>query len=70
MSELKFNASYIIERAVEEGIGFGIMRTFKRAETPTEAHLQSEIKNEVMNALWEVLDLSGYIKIEQMGQGS
>lgn len=51
MSELKFNASFIIERAVEEGIGFGIMRTFKRAETPTEAHLQNEIKNEVMNAL-------------------
>lgn len=70
MSEIRFNAHYIIERAVEEGVQYGIMRSFKHTDNPTEDHLKSEIENAVMSALWEVIDLSGYVKIERIEQDS
>ena len=50
----------IIERAVEEGVAYGIRREYKYVDNPTEAVLQENIEREVMNALSEVIDYEKY----------
>lgn len=54
-SHVKINTYTVIERAVEDGVGYGVMRAYKHTDKPTEEHLKTEIENAVMNALSEVL---------------
>ena len=53
---MKFKAYTLIERAVEEGITFGLSRSYKHTITPDESLIQETILNEVMLALTEILD--------------
>ena len=46
----------VVERAVEEGVGYGWRRAHKHTVTPTEDAVQTEIVNAVMNSLCEVLE--------------
>jgi hypothetical protein len=53
---IRVNAYAVISRAVEEGVAYGYMRAHKHVDSPTEAHLTSEVTDAVMGALCGVLD--------------
>lgn len=57
MSDLKFNAFYIIERAIEEGVSYGVRRAFKHTDQPSEEELITQIEQSVSTSLWEVLEI-------------
>ena len=52
---VKVNAYAVIDRAVEEGVHCGYMRSHKHTDTPSAAAIEDEIGRAVMNALCEVL---------------
>ncbi len=58
ISHVKINTYTIIERAVEDGVSYGVMRAYKHTDNPSEEHLKTEIENAVMNSLSEVLVFS------------
>ena len=57
---LSFNAYAILQRAVEEGIGYGLRRVTKYREEPIgeelERALAAHVESAVMSALCEVLN--------------
>ena len=52
---VKINAYEVISRAVEEGVGYGLMRAYKHTDKPSKDNIQTEIENAVMSSLCEVL---------------
>ena len=46
----------IISRAVEEGVAYGVNRSFKYSDNPLKEALQENVERQVMNALSEVID--------------
>lgn len=54
-NEVKVRLYAIIERAVEEGSEFGYNRAFKHTDQPSKEHILESIRNEIMNALCEVI---------------
>ena len=46
----------IISRAVEEGVAYGVKRSFKYSDTPSQETLEGNIEREVLNSLSEVID--------------
>jgi hypothetical protein len=57
---LVFKAYTIIERAVEEGVRYGIQRAYKHVDDhPSKEHLETEITQAVMSALNEVIEMDG-----------
>ena len=50
----------IIDRAVEEGVAYGIRRAHKYHDNPSDDVLQEEIERGVMHALSEVIDFDKY----------
>jgi hypothetical protein len=56
MKNLKFKAYEIIERAVEEGISYGIKRAYKHEENPSQDLISIEIEKAVMFSLTEIID--------------
>lgn len=52
---LRFNAYAIISRAVADGVAYGVRRSRKHTDTPTEDHISTEVENAVMNELCDVL---------------
>jgi len=56
MKNLKLKTYEIIERAVEEGITYGINRAYKHEENPSQDHIAIEIENAVMFSLTEIID--------------
>jgi hypothetical protein len=53
---MKVKTYIVLERAIEEGIGYGYRRAFKHTETPSEETIKNEILNAVMNSISEVID--------------
>lgn len=47
---------YIIHRAVEEGISYGMQRSHKHTDTPSKEHIEQEILRSVMDYLSEIID--------------
>jgi hypothetical protein len=47
----------VIQRAVEEGIAFGLNRAYKHTDSPSRDTLVENIEREVMNSLYEVIKL-------------
>jgi ribosomal protein L7Ae-like RNA K-turn-binding protein len=45
----------IVDRAVEEGVGYGLNRAYKHLENPSRELIAESVAREVMNALSEVL---------------
>lgn len=56
MQKFRFKTYELTERAVTEGIAYGIRRAHKHTDTPTIEHLEIEIEHAVMQALSEVID--------------
>ena len=56
MPKIKLDAYTIIKRAVEEGVAWGVMRSFKHHEHPTEEVLKYNLEIEIGSALSEVID--------------
>jgi hypothetical protein len=56
MKNLKLKTYEIIERAVEEGISYGLKRAYKYEENPSQDHIATEIENAVMFSLTEIID--------------
>jgi hypothetical protein len=56
MPKIKLDAYTIIKRAIEEGVAWGVMRSFKQHEHPTEEVLKYNLENEIGIALSEVID--------------
>lgn len=53
---MRFKAYEIIERAVDEGIGWGLNRAYKYSETPTREQLEQHLLHNITNTLCEVVD--------------
>ena len=56
MTKIQFKAYTIIERAVSEGVAYGIRRAHKHVEKPTNEILEEKILDAVMLALSEIID--------------
>jgi len=56
MTKIKLKTYTIIERAIEEGIAYGIKHAYKHHDEPRQDHLATEIERAVMEALDEVVD--------------
>ena len=56
MKNLKFKAYEIIERAVEEGISYGLNRAYKHEDSPSQNLIAIEIEKAVMLSLTEIID--------------
>lgn len=48
----------LIDRAVSEGVAYGVARAYKHTDRPPPDALIETIEREVMSALCEILDLS------------
>jgi hypothetical protein len=46
----------LIQRAVEEGINYGLNRSYKHTDTPTRDYMEDQIDVAVMNELCEIID--------------
>lgn len=62
---MKFKAYDLIQRAVAEGVVYGVNRSYKHTaalrgsnETPDIETLRDNIEQEVMNALSEIIEFS------------
>ena len=60
MAMLFMKVYSIIDRAVEEGVAYGIRRAHKHHDNPSHNVLQQEIERGVMDALNEVIDFDKY----------
>lgn len=56
MKHIKFKTYAIIERAVEEGIAYGLNRAYKHTDDPSKEQIAMEIEQAVMSSLTEVID--------------
>lgn len=56
---MKFKARELIERAVEEGVAFGINCSYKYTDDPSPETIRDNVEREVMSAIEAVLDLAG-----------
>ena len=56
MRHLQIKTYRIVERAVEEGIAYGLKRAHKHHENPSQDHIAIEIEKAVMFSLSEVID--------------
>ena len=56
---LKWNTYGLIQRAVEEGITYGLSRAHKHTDVPTQADLSIAIENAIMSELSSIIDFSG-----------
>ena len=54
--KVKIKAYTVIERAVEEGVEYGIARAHKHTDKPQLAQIKHEVETAVMNELSEVID--------------
>jgi hypothetical protein len=52
----------ILDRAIEEGVSYGLMKAFKHTDTPTEDSLSEWICGSVMNSICEVFNFE---KVEE-----
>jgi hypothetical protein len=52
---IKINSYTVIQRAVEEGVAYGVRRAYKHTDDPTQEQISTEVENAVMSALCEVL---------------
>ena len=59
MRHLQIKTYIIVERAVEEGIAYGLKRARKHHENPSQDHIAIEIEKAVMFSLSEVIDFKG-----------
>ena len=55
LSGIKIDSYKIIARAVEEGVTYGLNRSRKHSDNPSEETLKREVEMAVMNALSDVL---------------
>lgn len=53
---IRFKTYWIIQRAVEEGIAYGLNRAHKHEDNPTKDKIAIEIERAVMLALDEIID--------------
>lgn len=53
---IQFKTYWIIQRAVEEGIAYGLQRAYKHTANPDNNHIALEIEQAVMSALDEIID--------------
>lgn len=53
---IRFKTYWIIQRAVEEGIAYGLQRAHKHTDNPDNNHIALEIEQAVMSALDEIID--------------
>lgn len=53
---IRFKTYWIIQRAVEEGIAYGLNRAHKHEDNPDYNHIALEIERAVMSALDEIID--------------
>lgn len=53
---IRFKTYWIIQRAVEEGIAYGLQRAYKHTDNPDNNHIGLEIERAVMSALDEIID--------------
>lgn len=53
---IRFKTYWIIQRAVEEGIAYGLNRAHKHEDNPTKDKISIEIEQAVMSALDEIID--------------
>lgn len=56
MGNLKFKAYDIIDRAVSEGVAYGLHRAYKYSDNPSNEQLQDQIERAVMHELSEIID--------------
>lgn len=59
---VRFKTYNLYERAVEEGVSYGLNRAHKHTDAPTREQLETEIIRAVMGSLDEILvwdDLNG-----------
>jgi hypothetical protein len=54
-TRVRVNIYTVIQRAVEEGVAYGYMRSYKYTDKPSKDTMITEIENAVMNELSEVL---------------
>ncbi len=52
---IKIDGYLVIQRAVEEGVAYGVRRSHKHTDHPTEDQISTEVENAVMNEICEVL---------------
>jgi hypothetical protein len=52
------NLYKLLDRAVSEGVSYGVRRAFKHLEHPDEATIEEHVEREVMNAICEVMVFS------------
>lgn len=53
---MRVRTRIVIERAIEEGIGYGLQRAYKHTDNPNREALAEAISMAIANALDEVLD--------------
>ncbi|HRP44775.1 MAG TPA: hypothetical protein PLU27_08415 [Ginsengibacter sp.] len=53
---IRFKTYWIIQRAVEEGIAYGLQRAYKHTDNSDNNHIALEIERAVMSALDEIID--------------
>lgn len=64
---MKFKAYELIHRAVEEGVSYGMQRSHKHTDTPSEEHIENEILISVMSNLSEIIDFDDEGEIKVIG---
>lgn len=64
MTQLTLKTYYIIERAVSEGIEYGLRRAYKHVDNPDRDQITMEIEQAVMQSLDEVVDFARDIPCE------
>ena len=50
---MKVNTYVVLTEAIEKGIAFGVNRSFKHSECPSQDTLKDNVYREVMNSLFE-----------------
>lgn len=56
---LRINAYAVLERAVEEGVRYGLRRAHKHTESPSQEDIEENVSREVMTTLSEVFVFEG-----------
>lgn len=52
------NVYKLIERCVEDGVSYGYTRAHKHEDNPSQAHIEDQIIQAVMNEICEWFDLN------------
>lgn len=53
---MKLKTYLIISRAIEEGVQYGVNRSFKHTDKPEVSHIIDTVHNSVMNSLCEIIE--------------